>query len=153
LRLKLPYHTSPLRTQSILETDSRSHQHSTEEQQTLTHTAHTESQAIKSIRTKLKDNGAMITCADKGNSVVILLTTQYESKKEEFVQTNNFQISMVNPTKSFQSQVRKVINNSKTLIPSETKWKHTNMNPTAPSIKGLIKLHKPEHPVRPVVNW
>ena len=22
-----------------------------------------------------------------------------------------------------------------------------------PSIKGLIKLHKPEHPIRPVVNW
>jgi hypothetical protein len=27
------------------------------------------------------------------------------------------------------------------------------MNPTAPSIKGLIKLHKTEHPIRPVVNW
>jgi hypothetical protein len=27
------------------------------------------------------------------------------------------------------------------------------MNPTAPSIKGLIKLHKPEHSIRPLVNW
>jgi len=27
------------------------------------------------------------------------------------------------------------------------------MNPSAPSIKGLIKLHKPEHPIRPVVKW
>ena len=27
------------------------------------------------------------------------------------------------------------------------------MNPTAPTIKGLIKLHKPEQPIRPVVNW
>jgi len=27
------------------------------------------------------------------------------------------------------------------------------MNPTAPTIKGLIKLHMPEHPIRPVVNW
>ena len=27
------------------------------------------------------------------------------------------------------------------------------MNPTAPTIKGLIKLHKPGHPIRPVVNW
>ena len=57
------------------------------------------------------------------------------------------------PTKSFQSQVRKVINNGKTLIPSESKWKYLNLNPTALSIKGLIKLHKPEHPIRPVVNW
>ena len=27
------------------------------------------------------------------------------------------------------------------------------MNPSAPSIKGLIKLHKPDQPIRPVVNW
>ena len=27
------------------------------------------------------------------------------------------------------------------------------MNPTAPSIKGLIKLHKPGHPICPIVNW
>jgi hypothetical protein len=27
------------------------------------------------------------------------------------------------------------------------------MNPTAPPIKGLIKLHKREHPIRPLVNW
>ena len=28
-----------------------------------------------------------------------------------------------------------------------------NMNPTAPTIKGLIKIHKPEQTIRPVVNW
>ena len=27
------------------------------------------------------------------------------------------------------------------------------MNPTAPTIKGLIKVHIPEHPIRSVVNW
>jgi len=27
------------------------------------------------------------------------------------------------------------------------------MNPTAPTIKGLIKMHKPEHPIGLVVNW
>jgi hypothetical protein len=27
------------------------------------------------------------------------------------------------------------------------------MNPSAPTIKGLIKIHKPNHPNRPVVNW
>ena len=60
---------------------------------------------------------------------------------------------MINHTKSFQSQVIKVINNSKTLTPSDKKCKHMNMSPTASSIKGLIKLNKPEHPIRPVVNW
>jgi hypothetical protein len=55
-----------------------------------------------------------------GYSLVILPTTQFESKIEEFIQTNNFQTSMRDPTKSFQSQVRKVINNRKALIPSDS---------------------------------
>jgi hypothetical protein len=111
------------------------------------------SKTIRNIKTKLKENGVMITQADKGNSLVILSTSQYETKIEGFIQTNHFQTSMNDPTKSFQSRVRKVINNSKTLIPSESKWKYLNLNPTAPSIKGIIKLHKPEHPIRPVANW
>jgi len=85
--------------------------------------------------------------------MVILPTAQYESKIEDFIQTNNFQTSTKNQTKTFQAQVRKAINKSKTLIPPENKWKHININPTAPSIKGLIKLHKSEQPIRPVVNW
>jgi hypothetical protein len=27
------------------------------------------------------------------------------------------------------------------------------MNPSAPSIKGLIKMHKPDQPIRQVVKW
>ena len=67
--------------------------------------------------------------------------------------TSSFQTTTRDPTKSFQSQIRKVMTDSKTLIPPDTKWKYINMIPTAPSIKGLIKLRKPHHPVRPVVNW
>jgi hypothetical protein len=108
---------------------------------------------LKNVKTKLNDNDAMITRADKGNSLVFIPTALYESKIDDFIQGNSFQISKANPTKSFQSQIRRVINNSKTLIRPNSKWKHINMNPTAPSIKGLIKLHKPGHTIRPVVNW
>jgi hypothetical protein len=89
----------------------------------------------------------MITCADKGSSLVILPTSQYETKIEEFTQMNHFETSANDHTKTYQSQVRKVLNNSKTLIPLDSKWKYLNLSPTAPSIKGLIKLHKPEHPI------
>jgi hypothetical protein len=27
------------------------------------------------------------------------------------------------------------------------------MNPTAPTIRGLIKIHKAEVPIRPIINW
>jgi len=95
----------------------------------------------------------MVRRADEGNSLVILPIKQYDYKINDFILANKFQTTTQDPAKSFQSQVRKVINNSKTLILPDTKWKFINMNPTAPTIKGRIKLHKPEQPIRPVVNW
>jgi hypothetical protein len=114
---------------------------------------HPEVRTLKSIQSKLKNNEAMIASADKGNTIVILPIHQYESKIQDFIDTNNFRTSTSNPTKTFQSQVRKTINHSPNLIPPSLRWKLINLNPSAPSIKGLIKLHKPDHPIRPVVNW
>jgi hypothetical protein len=45
------------------------------------------------------------------------------------------------------------VKQSKTLIPKDSRWKYINMNPSTPSIKGLIKIHKQDQPIRPVVNW
>jgi hypothetical protein len=53
---------------------------------------------------------------------------------------------MTNPTKSFQSQVRKDINNSKTLINLNSKWKHINLNPTAPFINQITQTGTPNSP-------
>jgi hypothetical protein len=33
------------------------------------------------------------------------------------------------------------------------KWKYINLNPAMPNIRGLIKIHTHEVPIRPVVNW
>jgi hypothetical protein len=95
----------------------------------------------------------MITTADKGNSVVILPIQQYNTKIQNFIDKHNFQTSAVNPTKTFQNQIRKTINHSTTLITQNSKWKFINLNPSAPTIKGLIKPHKPNQPVHPIVNW
>jgi hypothetical protein len=101
---------------------------------------------IKSIRDKLKDNDATITRADKWNSTVILPTQQYISKIPDFIDKTDFRTSTSDPTKPFQTLTRKVVRNSPTLIPKEQRWRYMNMNPSAPSIKGLIKLHKPTQP-------
>jgi len=95
----------------------------------------------------------MISSADKGNSILVLPTQHYEAKIQDFIDKNNFQISPSNPTKTFQNQIRKTINHSPTLIPSDLKWKFINLNPSAPTLKGLIKLHKTDQLIRPVVNW
>jgi hypothetical protein len=95
----------------------------------------------------------MVTRADKGKSPVILPMKHYDSKITDFILANKFQTTTRDPTISFQSQVQKVTNGSKTLIPPNTKWKYVNMNPTAPTIKGLIKLHKTPHLTRGQLAW
>jgi hypothetical protein len=66
---------------------------------------------------------------------------------------NNFHTTTTDPTKTFQTQIRKTIKESKNLIPQYKKWRYINLNPIAPSIKGLIKIHKPDQPIWPIVNW
>jgi hypothetical protein len=95
----------------------------------------------------------MIARADKGNSIVILPTQQYHSTIQDFLHGNNFITTTRDPTNSFQTEIKNTVKQSRTLIPRDNRWKHIYLNPSAPSIKGLIKLHIPGHPTRPVINW
>ena len=84
---------------------------------------------MQSIQTKLIENDAMIMSADKGNSLVILPTQQYNKKVQAFT-NNNFQTSITNPTKTFRNQIRKTTNCSTTLIPQDSKWKFISLMET-----------------------
>jgi hypothetical protein len=84
--------------------------------------------------------------------MVILPIQQYQLKIQNFIDTNNFRTSATNPTKTFQNQIRKTINNTTKLIYPDSRYKFINLNPSAPTIRGLIKLHKADQPIRPV-NW
>jgi hypothetical protein len=33
------------------------------------------------------------------------------------------------------------------------RWKYINLKPTTPTIKGLIKIHREESPIQPIINW
>jgi len=43
----------------------------------------------------------MIVKADKGNSIVVLPTQQYETKTQNFLDEHNFHASNTDPTKIF----------------------------------------------------
>jgi len=92
----------------------------------------------------------MIARADKGNSVIILPTQQYHSKVRDVLHGNNFITTTRDPTNSYQAEIKNTIKQNRTLIPRDNRWKYINLNPSASSIKGLIKLHKSGHPIRPV---
>jgi len=95
----------------------------------------------------------MITKADKGQTLIIITKDAYESKVHDFLQNNDFVKISKDPTALYTRETRKTINTCKTLVPDYSKWKYTNMNPHPPNIRGLLKIHKPDAPIRPVVNW
>ena len=39
------------------------------------------------------------------------------------------------------------------IIHKSDRWKYVNLNPTAPNIRGLVKVNKEGAPIRPIVNW
>jgi len=123
------------------------------QQQNPTHNTHPETKIVHSIQRKVKEQGAIITKADKGNTKVIQPTHQYETKLQDFLRNNDFRTKATDPTKTFLTKIMSTIKQSLILIAKVHKWKYTNMNPTAITNKGLIKLHKPDKPIRPVVNW
>jgi len=114
---------------------------------------HSEMQTLKFIKTKFKNNEAMIANAEKGNSIVILPIQHYNMKIHNWITDNHFQTVNIDPTNTFQNQIWKTLNHSKTLIPQNFKWKCLNLNPSAPTIKGLRKIHKSNQPISPIVNW
>jgi hypothetical protein len=123
------------------------------QKQNPAHNTHPEEKIIRSIQRKLKEYDAKVTRADKRNTLVILPTHQYETKLQDFIKNNEFHTKANNPTKTFKTQIRSINKQSPNLIDKDHRWKYINMNPSVPSIKGLIKKHKTDQPIRPVVNW
>jgi hypothetical protein len=113
-----------------------------------THKTHHEARIIGSINKKLRDNEAMTAGTDEANSIVILHTKQYESKIQDFLPSHSFSSTTKDPTNAFQTKVKDTIKLSSTLIPKDDRWKYSNLNPSAPILKGRIKLHKPGQPIR-----
>jgi hypothetical protein len=56
---------------------------------------------LKHIKEKLQHHNAIITKADKSNSLVILYSTDYHNKVQNFIDNNHFTILKKDPTKSF----------------------------------------------------
>jgi len=111
-----------------------------------------ERQIIHKIKNKLILNKAIITKADKGNTVVIIYQQEYQNKIRDFIVNNNL-ITINDPTKNFQKKIRNVLNECQIVTHKDEKWKYVNLNPSAPSIRGMIKIHKTGAPIRPVINW
>lgn len=108
---------------------------------------------LKQIKNKVKDNNLIISKADKGNTVAILDKVDYIGKVDTFLQDTNLLKLNSNPTDKFQKDLKNVLKTCNFIITPFDKHKYINMNPSAPVLYGLPKLHKPNIPIRPVVSY
>jgi hypothetical protein len=58
-----------------------------------------------------------------------------------------------NPTQQYQKKIKQTLKQCSNIIPKENAWRYTNINPIAPALHATIKLHKPNKPIRPIINW
>ena len=106
---------------------------------------------MKNIKKKLK-MGNTITRADKGKTIVIIDTDEYNKKPLDFINKNNFKNLNNNPTGKFQKPIKENLKQCNMII-NKKQIKHLTQNkPQAPRHKAQIKLHKQGNPIRPVVN-
>jgi hypothetical protein len=66
-------------------------QQSNNTQRNSTYTTH-EYRIIKQIKNKLELNEAIVSKADKGNSIIIIYLKDYHSKVQDFINHSNFTI-------------------------------------------------------------
>jgi hypothetical protein len=104
-----------------------------------THMTHPEAKTIHSIQRKLKDNDAMVTHADKGNSMVLLPTHQYETKLQDFLRNNDFHTITTDPTPTFQTQIRAAVRQKPDPDPKGTEVEIHQYEPFRPLHKRLNK--------------
>jgi len=95
----------------------------------------------------------MIYKAEKGNSIIITYQDEYHRKVMNFISNNNFTIVKNDFTKKFQRDLRSNINVCQLIIQKEERWKYIDINPNPPTIRGLIKTHKEDSPIRPIAKW
>jgi hypothetical protein len=104
------------------------------------------------MKQKLNDNSPVISKADRGKTLVILPIETYKTKIHDFVQNNQVTNLNTNPTDQYQKMIKHELD-KQNIIQKEHKWKNSNMNLTTPNLHATIKIHKPNTPIGPVVNW
>jgi hypothetical protein len=83
---------------------------------------------------------AMITKADKGNSIVILYINDYNKKIEDFISNNNFTLVNRDTTNKLQHEIRATIEACCEVIPREDRWR----NSTQPLQRATAATYIPE---------
>ena len=144
---------------SIQNTHPEHHEHLRQNTQKYLHpnlkqrSTRKETQTLKSIKEKQKENNLTFIKADKGNCTVIMNNDVLNDKIETFFTENNITEIKQDPTPQFQSTIKNIINKSEHVIPKNMKQYLKHIKPQAPTLNALPKIHKPNIPIRPLINY
>ncbi|XP_074029443.1 uncharacterized protein [Leptinotarsa decemlineata] len=112
-----------------------------------------ESKIAKSIKQKVKDNEVIFTRADKGRTVIALNKKDYIGKTLDFLNSGSYEILRNDPTTMYQKKVKETLKTIELVMNGKDKCRALIMNPQPPKLYSLIKLHKTNFPIRPVVSF
>lgn len=79
--------------------------------------------------------------------------SDYDMKINQFIAKNNIEIVKNAPTPKFLKEINSNINRSKHLLCEKIKRQLKVTAPYAPKFKALPKVHKPNIPIRTLVNY
>jgi hypothetical protein len=111
-----------------------------------------QSHILNQIKHKITSNNDMITRADKGKTTVIIYTHDHNDKVHTFLSENNFHIVSKDPTIKDHKLTHCTLQQCDKIIDKKQVKYLVQKNPTPPALNALLKLHKPEIPIRPVIN-
>lgn len=112
-----------------------------------------EKQSLVMLKKKLKDNEIMALKADKGNTTVLMYKQDYVNKTMNFIADNDIQEINKDPTINYQNNIKSAIKNINFIMSINDKKKVINMNPKAPNLRAMPKIHKNNTPMRPIINY
>ena len=109
----------------------------------------------KALRNLKKDATRIIMKADKGNCLVIMDRSDYDSKMENLLQDeNNYTVVRKPPFKKVERELNALLLSLKSqrkLLEKTYRYLHSS-DAIPPAIRGSIKHHKLNFPLRPIVT-
>ena len=102
-----------------------------------------------------KDSSRVITKADKGNCFVVLDKASYEEKMEDLLSdSNTYEKVNKPPFKRLERELNERLlrlKKQEKLDKSTYQWLHSS-DGLPPAIRGSVKHHKPDNPLRPIIT-
>jgi len=84
--------------------------------------------------------------------LIIIYVQDYNDKVSEFLSSNNFRTIPEDPTNHDHKTILRTLQHCDSIIDRKQIKFLTQKHPSPPTLSALLKLHKPNNPIRPVVN-